>query len=70
MPINKPYYRCYRPNIKENNLEYLRDKRNVENPYDYIRKLEILYSRLEKIFEFIEPTDINGDTYLIQLGSL
>jgi len=70
MPINKPYYRCYRPNIKENNLEYLRDKRNVENPYDYIRKLEILYSRLEKIFEFIEPTDINGNTYSIQLGSL
>jgi hypothetical protein len=70
MPINKPYYRCYRPNIKENKLEYLRDKRNVENPYDYIRKLEIIYSRLEKIFEFVEPIDTNGDTFSIQLSSL
>ncbi|MGD6729809.1 MAG: hypothetical protein ACPKMZ_01940 [Pleomorphochaeta sp.] len=70
MPLEKPYYRCYRSNIKETNVKYLRDNRNVKNPYDYIRKLEILYSRLEKIFEFVEPEDSNGDTYSIQLSSL
>lgn len=70
MPLYKPYYRCYRPNIKETTVEYLRDNRNVKNPYDYIRKLEILYSRLEKIFEFVEPEDSNGNTYSIQLSSL
>jgi hypothetical protein len=70
MPLEKPYYRCYRPNIKETNLEYLRDNRNVKNPHDYIRKLEILYSQLEKIFEYVEPEDSNGDTYSIQLSSM
>jgi len=71
MPLNKPYFRCYRPNIKKNNsIEYLRDKRNVENPYDYIRKLEILYSRLEKIFEYVEPCENNKNTYSVQISSL
>lgn len=66
MPLDKPYYRCYRPNIKSESLEYIRDPRNVENPYDYIRKIEILYSRLEKIFEYVEPIDSNGLTYSMQ----
>lgn len=71
MPLNKPYFRCYRPNITKNNsIEYLRDKRNVENPYDYIRKLEILYSRLEKIFEYVEPCENNKNTYSVQISSL
>ena len=70
MALSKPYYRCYRPNIKNSDLKYLRDERNVKNPYDYVRKLEILYSRLEKIFEYIEPDNKNRDTYSIQNSSL
>ena len=70
MTLAKPYYRCYRPNRENTNLEYLRDKRNVKNPSDYIRKFEILYSRLEKIFEYIEPDYNNRDTYSIQNSSL
>lgn len=70
MSLEKPYYRCYRPNIKNTNVEYLRDKRNVENPYDFIRKLEILYSQLEKIFEYVEPCENNKNTYSFQISSL
>jgi hypothetical protein len=70
MPLDKPYYRCYRPNIKSSSLEYLRDHRNVSNPYDYTRKIEILYSRLVKIFEYIEPSNENGEVYSIHISSL
>ena len=48
MPLEKPYFRCYRPNVKNKSLEYLRDKRNVEYPYDYVNKLDILDDKLKK----------------------
>jgi hypothetical protein len=70
MSLEKPFYRCYRPNIKNENVEYLRDRRNVENPYDYVNKLDILDDRLKKIFEFIEPCETNISTYSVQISSL
>lgn len=70
MPLEKPYFRCYRPNFKNKSLEYLRDKRNVEYPYDYVNKLDILDDRLKKIFEFIEPSETNKNTYSVQISSL
>ena len=73
MPLDKPYYRCYRPNLTDKNIDklaYIRDSRNLKNPYDYLRKLDILYSRLEKIFEYVEPAKINKNTYSVQICSL
>lgn len=71
MALKKPFYRCYRPDINNNeNYEYLRDKRNIENPFDYVNKLDILDDRLKKIFEFVEPSENNKYTYSVPISSL
>lgn len=75
MNINKPYNRIYRPQIDwpnsgYNSWIYIIDKKYSKNPEHYIRAYKIIQNDLLKLFEYIEPSDINLETYSYRIHEL
>ncbi len=72
MPLTKPYFRCWRPNLGRegrSNL-YIYDPRYVENPGQHLRSVEILYNDLRAALDYIEPADANNAIYSFRLRDL
>lgn len=75
MSQKKPYHRNYREMKKWTNSwyswwAYIIDKEYAQSPEHYIRSFLILLDDLKKIFEYIEPSDINLSTYWYRIHSL
>lgn len=75
MSIKKPFHRNYRPmkpgeNYGSNNRAYIRDEQYAQNAEHYIRAFLIIQADLIKLFEFIEPSDVNLKTYSFRIHEL
>ena len=69
MTVNRPYKRTYRPS-KEGGTRYMQHSAYAKNPQHSIRALEIIQNDLKIIFEYVEPSDANGDCYSFRIHSL
>lgn len=75
MSIEKPFHRNYRPLVEAPNSgysswKYIADHNYAENPTQYTRAFCMIQSDLQKIFEYIEPADINLQTYSHRIHQL
>ena len=75
MSIDKPYHRNYRTIIEGQNSgfsgwAYTIDKKYASNPEHYTRPFTIIQDDLKNLFEFIEPSDINLQTYSYRIHEL
>ena len=72
MPLTKPYFRCWRPNLgREGKLNlYIYDPIYVEDPGQHLRSVEILYNDLRTTLDYIEPADANNAVYSFRLRDL
>jgi len=76
MPVERPYYRCYRPFLEsvkkseEGEFAYIADSRNIDNPATYVRQIELLYKDIKEVFNYIEPADTNNPCYSVRLYEL
>lgn len=71
----KPFHRNYRkmkpgPNSGYSDWAYIVDRDYSQNPEHYTRAFSIIQSDLIKLFEFIEPSDINLTTYSFRIHEL
>lgn len=62
MGINKPFHRNYRgmvqgPNSGHSDGAYISDPKYANSPQHYIRAFLLIQSDLQKLFEYIEPSD-------------
>ena len=76
MSFNKPFHRNYRP-IKENGPQagysdwaYIIDKGYAKNPEHYTRAFLIIQEDILKLFQFVEPSEINSNTYSFRIHEL
>lgn len=76
MSFNKPFHRNYRP-INEKSPQsgysdwaYIIDKDYAQNPAHYTRAFLIIQEDILKLFQFIEPSDINNKTYSYRIHEL
>lgn len=75
MSIDKPYYRNYRPcvdgpNAGYNSCAYIEDPEYSKAPRNYIRSFMLLQDDIKHLFEYIEPADINLNTYSYRIHEL
>jgi len=72
MPINKPFYRTYRPNnnTSASNMYFVQHQNFADDPLHYIRAFKHLQSDIIDLFHFIEPSDINLKTYSFKIHEL
>lgn len=76
MSFNKPFHRNYRP-VKKTNPQagysdwaYIIDREYSKNPEHYTRAFQIIQEDILKLFQFIEPSDINEQTYSYRIHEL
>lgn len=75
MSISKPFHRNYRK-VKEgsnsgySDWAYIVDRDYAQSPEHYTRAFSIIQSDLMKLFEFLEPCDINLTTYSFRIHEL
>lgn len=73
--LDKPYHRNYRP-VKEgcnsgySSWAYIVDKEYAKNPLQYTRGFISIQEELKNLFDFIEPADVNLNTYSIKIQQL
>lgn len=75
MSFIKPFHRNYRPVKKGQNSgysdwAYIVDHNYSQNPEYYTRAFSIIQQDIIKLFEFIEPADINNSTYSFRIHEL
>lgn len=75
MSIDKPFHRNYRPIITGSNSgysewAYILDKEYAKSPVHYVRAFLLIQEDLKKLFEYIEPADINLETYSYRIHAL
>jgi len=75
MGLQKPFHRIFREFIKSNNSgysswSYVVDKQYAKNPYHYTRAFLMIQEDVQKLFEYIEPADINLKTYSHRIHEL
>lgn len=75
MSHTKPFYRNYRgfidgPNAGYSQWAYIVDREYSESPEHYVRAFLLIQSDLQRLFEFIEPSDNNLDTYSFRVHEL
>ena len=71
----KPFHRNYRKiktsfNSGYSDWAYIVDRDYAQSPEHYTRALSIIQSDLIKLFEFIEPSDTNFETYSYRIHEL
>jgi len=76
MSFNKPFHRNYRP-VKEGSPQagysdwaYIIDRNYSKQPEHYTRAFLIIQEDILKLFQYIEPSDINGNTYSYRIHEL
>jgi hypothetical protein len=75
MGHQKPFHRNYRGFVKSSNSGYSQwayvvDRSYSESPEHYIRAFLLIQKDLQDIFEFIEPSDTNMNTYSFRIHEL
>ncbi|MBW9062014.1 hypothetical protein JNB71_01675 [Rhizobium herbae] len=75
MPHPKPFYRTFRgmkpsPNSGYSQRAYVRDKEYASSPLHYIRAFNIIQSDLQRIFEYVEPSDESKGSYSYRIHEL
>lgn len=76
MTFKKPFHRTYRPVTKNEPTHwysswwYIIDRNYSQNPEHYIRWFLLIQEDLQKLFEYIEPSDINLKTYSFRIHEL
>lgn len=75
MSFSKPFHRNYRQiksghNSGYSDWAYIVDREYSQNPEHYTRAFSIIQSDLIKLFEFIEPSDVNLSTYSFRVHEL
>ena len=75
MPISKPYHRNYRgiingPNSGYSQWAYVVDRDYASSPEHYVRAFLLIQSDLQRLLEFIEPADLNLDTFSYRVHEL
>lgn len=75
MPVNKPFHRIYRELTEARNSGYsswafIVDRDYAKTPHHYTRGFLILQEDIKRLFEFIEPADINLKTYSYRIHEL
>ncbi|RUT95308.1 hypothetical protein EOD23_32825 [Mesorhizobium sp. USDA-HM6] len=71
----KPFHRNFRsmmpsPNSGYSEWAYIRDKEYAKSPTHYIRAFNIIQSDLQKLFEYIEPSEESEKTYSYRVQEL
>lgn len=75
MSFNKPFHRNYRP-VKEqfnsgySDWAYIIDKEYSTEPEHYTRAFLIIQEDILKLFQFVEPSDLNNKTYSFRIHEL
>ncbi|WP_321495823.1 hypothetical protein [uncultured Desulfobacter sp.] len=75
MAVHKPYHRNYRgfvegPNSGYSQWAYIVDREYSQFPEHYTRAFGLIQTDLIKLFEYIEPSDRNLDTYSYRIHEL
>jgi hypothetical protein len=75
MPISKPYHRNFRkmvdgPNSGYSGWAYVVDRDYASAPEHYVRAFLLIQGDLQRLFEFIEPADLNLDTFSFRIHEL
>lgn len=70
MPLAKPFYLTYRPNIQNTLDLYMHDARYIEHPSGLLASIQVLYKDFERLFEYVEPNDDNKDSYSLRTYEL
>lgn len=74
MGITKPFHRTYRSQIDPHNgysdWAYIVEKGYAQSPAHYIRAYTIIQNDLEKLFEYIEPSDEANSTFSYRIHEL
>ncbi|GLR65626.1 hypothetical protein GCM10010909_03040 [Acidocella aquatica] len=75
MGVQKPYHRNYRAmkeshNSGYNEIAYIRDENYAKAPVHYLRAFMIIQRDLEKIFEYIEPSESSLKAYSYRIHEL
>lgn len=75
MSFSKPFHRNYRgfvngPNSGYSQWAYIVDRSYSECPEHYVRAFLLIQSDLQRLFEFVEPSDRNFDTYSYRIHEL
>lgn len=75
MSHSKPFHRNYRsfvdsPNSGYSQWAYIVDRNYADSPEHYVRAFLLIQRDLQKLFEFIEPSDCNLKTYSYRVHEL
>ncbi len=75
MSHSKPFHRNYRgfvngPNSGYSQWAYIVDRSYSESPEHYVRAFLLIQTDLLRLFEFIEPSDCNLNTYSYRIHEL
>ena len=75
MSHSKPFHRNYRGFVSRANSGYSQwayvvDREYAESPEHYVRAFLLIQNDLQRIFEFIEPSDDNLDTHSFRIHEL
>lgn len=75
MSFNKPFHRNYRPVKKHPNSgysdwAYILEKEFSQNPEHYIRAFIIIQEDILKLFQYVEPSDANNETFSYRIHEL
>jgi len=75
MPVNIPFHRIYRAHVPANNSGYsnwafIVDKEYAINPHHYTRAFLLLQEDIKRLFEYIEPSDVNLVTFSFRIHEL
>lgn len=75
MSFEKPFHRNYRPvkqgpNSGYSDWAYIRDNNYCLNPEHYTRAFSIIQEDILKLFQYIEPSEINCSTYSFRIHEL
>jgi hypothetical protein len=75
MSHSKPFHRNYRGFVNGSNSgysqwAYIIDRNYAESPEHYVRAFLLIQKDLQNLFEYIEPSDDNVDTYSFRIHEL
>ena len=75
MSYSKPFHRNYREMIKGQNSgysgwAYIVDREYARAPEHYVRAFMLIQSDLQRLFEYVEPSDTNLTTYSYRIHEL
>lgn len=70
MGISKPFHRNYRMGVVGLNSVYILDPDYAKSPEHYVRSFLLIQEDILRLFQFIEPSDINLQTYSFRIHEL